>query len=144
MDQVVRRRYNKKMYSSNTNYSFNTTPIGQQVVSPSRRRRPTARRSLELGNERGYSLRHKVDEDDDDEDDEYYEEDDDLEDRSRYTSVSWNNSSVATTAPVNKSTSRLVSLAQAITAFSLLGMIFMVRGVIGILILYSDVSYILY
>ncbi len=102
------------------------------LVSPSRRRRQrtVGKKSLELGTDRenGYMIRQRPSEDDDDMDD--MDEDVDLEGRPFQTKVTtWTSLETSTTGTgkFKPPFSTLIWLAQVMTAFSLLGMVFMVR-----------------
>lgn len=142
MDQVVRRRYGrrKQMSSSMTNnndniYSNASISVRSSthcLVSPSRRRRQltVGRKSLEWGTERenGCMLRQGRSEEEEEDDD--MDDDVDLEGRGFQTKVNtWSSLETSTTVNANfkPSFSTLIWLAQVMTAFSLLGMVFMVR-----------------
>jgi hypothetical protein len=133
MDQVVRRRYgSRKQMNSILTSSDSTSPspsMGRRssfhskdyLVSPSRRRRQrtVGKKSLELGT---------PSEDEDDMDD--MDEDVDLEGRPFQTKVTtWTSLETSTTGTgkFKPPFSTLIWLAQVMTAFSLLGMVFMVR-----------------
>jgi hypothetical protein len=145
MDQVVRRRYgSRKQMSSITFSNDSTSPspsIGRRsslqsndyLVSPSRQRRrqrSVGRKSLELGTEskNGYMLRQRRSKDEEEEDD--MDDDVDLEGRTFQTKVNtWTSleTSATVTGKFKPSFSTLLWLAHVMTAFSLLGMVFMVR-----------------
>lgn len=142
MDQVVRRRYGSRkqtsssMTSNNDNICSNASISVRSsypcLVSPSRRRRQltVGRKSLEVGTEKenGFVLRRGRSEDE--EEDEDIDDDVDLEGQGFQTKGNtWTSLETSTIVNANfkPSFSTLIWLAQVMTAFSLFGMVFMVR-----------------